>query len=132
VFQQAEVFTEEGNMSTSAGKAFYDRQLAFLDRQDIDGLIQNQYHPDAVLVGFDFVRRGRAELREHFKNYLGQLGKIRLISTDKFAEIEDAIFFEASVETDIGIAEVYDVFTFKDGQAIRHFTGLKSVKPKQS
>ena len=119
-------------MSTTPGKSFYNRQLAFLAQQDIPGLVDSQYHPDAVLVGFDFTVRGQAALREHFKNYLGHLGKIKLLSTDKFAEIEDAIFFEATVETDIGIAEVYDVFTFKDGKAIRHFTGLKAVRPKQS
>jgi hypothetical protein len=119
-------------MSTTPGKAFYDRQVNFLAQQDIDGLIQSQYHPDAVLVTFDFSVRGRDALRELFKNYLGHLGKIKLLSTDKFAEIEDAIFFEATVETDIGEAVVYDVFTFRDGKAIRHFTGVKSVKPKQS
>jgi hypothetical protein len=119
-------------MSTTPGRAFYDRQIDSLARQDIDGLINNQYHPDAVMVGYDFVRRGHAELREYFKSYLGQLGKIKLLSTDMFAEIEDAIFFEATVETNLGVAQVYNVFTFKDGKAIRHFTGLKSVKPKEN
>jgi hypothetical protein len=132
VFKQTDMGSEEGKMSTTPGKTFYDRQVTFLALQDIDGLIETQYHPDAVLIGFDFVRRGHAELREHFKNYLGQLGRIKLLSTDKFAEIEDAIFFEATVETNLGIAEVYDVFTFKDGKAIRHFTGLKSVRPKEN
>ena len=71
-----------------------------------------------------------AALKQHFINYLGYLGKIKLLSTDHFAEIDDAIFFEATVETEIGIAVVYDVFTFKDGKAIRHFTGVKEVRPK--
>ena len=115
----------------SPGKAFYDRQVALLANQDIDGLMETQYHPDAVLVSFDTTVRGHAALREHFKNYLGHLGKIKLLSTDQFAEIEDGIFFEATVETDIGIAVVYDVFTFQDGKAIRHFTGVKSVRPKE-
>jgi hypothetical protein len=112
------------------GKEFYDRQLAYLAKKDIDGLVENQYHAEAILVSFDTVVRGRAALKTHFTNYLGHLGKIELISTDKFAEIEDAIFFEATVETAIGIAVVYDVFTFKDGKAIRHFTGVKEVRPK--
>jgi ketosteroid isomerase-like protein len=113
------------------GKEFYDRQVALLAEQDIDGLMETQYHPDAVLVSFDTTVRGHDALREHFKGYLGHLGKIKLLSTDQFAEIEDGIFFEATVETDIGIAVVYDVFTFKDGKAIRHFTGVKSVRPKE-
>ncbi len=114
----------------SPGKEFYDRQVAYLAKKDIDGLIENQYHPDGVLVSFDTTVRGHAALKQHFINYLGYLGKIKLLSTDHFAEIDDAIFFEATVETEIGIAVVYDVFTFKDGKAIRHFTGVKEVRPK--
>ena len=112
------------------GKEFYDRQIAYLAQKDVDGLIENQYHPDGVLVSFDTTVHGHAALKQHFTNYLGHLGKIKLISTDHFAEIDDAIFFEATVETEIGIAVVYDVFTFKDGKAIRHFTGVKEVRPK--
>lgn len=112
------------------GKEFYDRQLAYLAKLDIEGLIENQYHPDAILVSFDKTVRGHAALKEHFTGYMGYLGYIKLISTDKFAEIEDAIFFEATAETNIGIAVVYDVFTFKDGKATRHFTGVKEVRPK--
>ncbi len=119
-------------MSTTPGKAFYDRQVALLAANDVEGLIDSQYHPDAILVGFEFTRRGRAELLEHFKGYMGHLGYIKLLSTDHFAEIEDAIFFEATVETQIGIAEVYDVFTLKDGKAVRHFTGIKAVRPKDA
>ncbi len=119
-------------MAKTQGQEFYERQIDFLAKQDIKGLVTTQYHPDAVLVGFEFTVRGRDQLLEHFKNYLGHLGKIKLLSTDNFAEIDDAIFFEATVETDIGEAQVYDVFTFKDGKAIRHFTGVKAVKPKES
>jgi hypothetical protein len=120
------------NMATTPGKAFYERQIDFLTKQDVEGLIKTQYHTDAVLVGFDFTRRGHAELIPHFKAYLANLGGIKLLSTDKFTEIDDAIFFEATVEVAAGQAVVYDVFTFKDGKAIRHFTGLKSFTPKQS
>lgn len=112
------------------GRAFYDRQVAYLADQNIEELVMNQYHPDAVLVSFDTTVRGHAALKQHFTNYLGYLGKIKLLSTDKFAEIEDAIFFEATVETNLGIAVVYDVFTFKDGKAYHHFTGVKEVRPK--
>lgn len=117
---------------TTPGQDFYNRQVAFLAEQDTEGLVESQYHVDAVLVGFEFTVRGHAELKTHFKNYLGHLGKIKLLSTDQFAEIEDGIFFEATVETDIGIAVVYDVFMLQDGKAVRHFTGVKEVRPKDS
>jgi hypothetical protein len=114
------------------GKAFYDRQVAYLAKQDIEGLVENQYHPDATLVSFDTTVHGHDALKTHFVNYLGYLGKINLLSTDKFAETDDSIFFEATVETNLGIAVVYDVFTFKDGKAFHHFTGVKEVRPKSS
>ena len=114
------------------GRDFYDRQIKFLEEQDVEGLIENQYHPDAILVGFDDLKvQGKADLKTHFREYLDHLGSLKVLSTDKFAELEDAIFFEATVETDIGIAVVYDVFTLKDGKVFRHFTGVKSVQPKE-
>lgn len=119
-------------MAQTPGRSFYDRQIEFLARQDIDGLIDTQYHPKATLVSFDVTVHGSEALRQHFRNYLGALGKIELVSTDKFAEIDDAIFFEATVNTANGQAVVYDVFTFQDGKAIRHFTGLKSFRPYEA
>lgn len=117
-------------MSSTAGKQFYDRQIKFLEANDVPGLIANQYAADGVIVGFGFTRKGSAALLEHFTNYMAQLGKIKLLSTDKFTETDDSIFFEATVETAGGIAEVYDVFILNDeNKATHHFTGLKSFKP---
>jgi hypothetical protein len=93
-------------------------------------LIENQYHEDAILVSFDNTIRGRDALHAYFVGYLDHLGGINLKSTDKFTEIEDGIFFEATVETGIGEARVYDVFTLRDGKIFRHFTGVISVRPK--
>jgi len=53
------------------------------------------------------------------------LGYIKLVSTDKFTETEDSIYFEATVETKLGVVRVYDVFLLNDGKATHHFTGLK-------
>lgn len=122
----------------STGKDFYDRQLEYLTGPDVNGLVENQYHPDAILSGWDydnstsFQYSGHDELKAHFKAYLAHLGYIKLISTDLFTELDDAIFFEATVEVAAGIANVYDVFTFQDGKAIRHFTGLKGFRPKEA
>lgn len=112
----------------TAGRAFYDRQIAALEAGDLDGVMR-QYAEDAVLVGFDVTVRGRAALRTHFANYLQHLGTLRLLSTDKFTETPDSIFFEATMRTDLGVARVYDVFILRDGQATHHFTGVLSVAP---
>ena len=119
-------------MADSPGKRFYDRQLEFLSEKDVDGLVENQYHADGKIVGFEFTRRGREELRAHFTGYLENLGYIELRSTDKFTETEDSIFFEATVSTQLGVARVYDVFVLSEGKASHHFTGIISVEPHET
>ena len=110
-------------MELPPGKAFYQRQIAALEASDLDALM-TQYHPDATMVGFDFTVKGHAAIRKHLEGYLERLGTLKLKSTDKFTETEDAIFFEATTTSILGEARVYDVFLLRDGKATHHFTGL--------
>lgn len=110
------------------GQVFYDRQVACLEAQDIEGLMA-QYHEDAILVGFDTTVHGREAIGAHLREYLKGLGELKLLSTDKFTETDDAIFFEATVQTRYAEAKVYDVFILRDGKATHQFTGLISAKP---
>lgn len=112
-------------MATTPGRKFYEEQLAYLAANDTDGLVDNHYAPDGKIISFDFTRRGTKEMKQHFRNYMEMLGYIKLVSTDKFTETEDSIYFEATVETKLGVVKVYDVFVLKDGKATHHFTGLK-------
>lgn len=115
---------------TAPGRAFYDRQVAFLEANDVEGLIHSQYSPDAELVGFDLNIIGTEALIEHFKEYLAHMGGIKVLSTDKFMETEDTIMFEATVQVAAGIARVYDSFVLlKNGKAAYHFTGLLGFTP---
>jgi ketosteroid isomerase-like protein len=115
-------------METS-GQAFYNRQVALLEARDIDGLIATQYAPDAQVIGFDFAVKGQDALRKHFEGYLARLGNLQVVSTDRFAETEDTIFFEATVRITGGEARVYDAFVLHDGKATHHFTGLLGFTP---
>ena len=111
------------------GQQFFARQLQFLQDLDIQGLVDNQYTADAELIGFGFQWKGREQIYNHFVNYMKTLGHIQLDSTDKWAETADSIFFEATMTTNLGVANVYDAFVFRDGKASHHFTGVKSVSP---
>ena len=110
-------------------KDFFNRQVALLEANNVVGLINSQYAPDAELVGFDLHVKGREALIKHFTGYLANLGGIKLISTDKFMETEDAIMFEATIKVAAGVARVYDVFILQNGKAIHHFTGLLGFTP---
>jgi len=109
-------------------RAFYERQIAALEARDI-GKIAQQYRPDAQLLGFEVQVEGREAIRAHFERYLAGLGFIRLLSTDRWAQTSDSLFFEATVQTAAGQARVYDVFVLQGDQASRHFTGLISFMP---
>lgn len=117
-------------LDTAKYKDFYYRQIDFLAKKDVEGLIANQYNDDAYLMSFSNHIVGAPALVEYFKGYIASLGYIKLLSTDQYTETDDAIFFEATVETAGGIANVYDVFVMRDGKIARHFTGLRGFTPK--
>jgi hypothetical protein len=107
------------------GHRFFDEQIALLEQDRTDELIERHYQPDAVLVSFQGVVRGHEALRRHFRCYMQKLGKLTVLSLDQFAETEDTLFFEASVSTSLGEARVYDAFVLRDGKVTHHFTGIK-------
>src|SRR5437016_4003540 len=110
------------------GRNFYQTQIAALEAKDIEAIVSH-YQDDAEIIGFDVFVKGRDAIQKHFTSYLERLGTLKLKSTDKFVETDDAIFFEATILTALGEAHVYDIFILKDGKASRHFTGTISFTP---
>lgn len=110
-------------MPKTKGMEFYERQVAYLEANDVYGLIENHYNPDAVLIGFDFTVIGKEALLKHFEGYLKGLGGLKLVSTDRFTETEDCIFFEATMRTSAGEARAFNAMFLKNGKISRHFTG---------
>ena len=76
-------------------------------------------------MSFQGVVNGHDALKWHFRSYVPQLGKLTVLSLDRFAETEDTLFFEASVSTAAGEARVYDAFVLRNGKVTHHFTGIK-------
>ncbi len=107
-------------------KRIYEKQVQYLIAADADGLVEDHYHPDAVVASFDFTVTGKENLKAHFTNYMKWVDIQEVVSTDKFTETEDGFSFEATVRTNYGPAQVYDVFVLDDdGQVTSHFTGVK-------
>jgi hypothetical protein len=111
-------------MSETEKRQLYDAQLRYLQAGDVDGLIDNQYTDDALLVSFDNQIRGNAALKEYFRGYLQVLGTIEVLSTDRFVETDDTVFFEATMKTNLGRARVFDAWVLRDGIISYHFTGV--------
>ena len=95
----------------SPKREFYEAQIRYLVAGDVEGLIDNQIH-------------GNADLKTYFKGYLEMLGKLEVVSTDKFVETDDTLFFEATVNTNFGQAKVFDAWVLRDGKIAYHFTGV--------
>ena len=113
-------------METTPGRKFYDRHLNYFYAKDVDGLVENDYNEDAVLISFDFTVRGHEALKEIFRAYLDMIGDMEVKSTDNFTETEDTIFLEATLETEkLGERKVYDVFILRDGKISYHITGVR-------
>ncbi len=107
-------------------KRIYEKQVQYLIAADAENLVEDHYHPDAVVASFDFTVKGKENLKAHFANYMKWVDIQEVISTDKFTETEDGFSFEATVKTNYGTARVYDVFVLDDdGLVTYHFTGVK-------
>ena len=109
----------------TAAKQFYQRQVECLMSKDVDRLVDENYHDDAVLTSADFTVRGKQALKEHFTNYLKWVTIKEVKSTDIFVETDNTVLFEATVESNYGTARVYDAFVLRDGKVAYHFTGVK-------
>lgn len=78
-------------MSTSL-RALLDRQVEYLERGDLDALV-DQYHEDAVVVRFDRTFTGREAVRALFAEYLAM--EPRVLELVRFAGAVDTLSYQA-------------------------------------
>ena len=97
--------------SLTNGQKFYQKQLDFLYANDSEGLIDSNYDVDAVLHSFDHTIEGNRALKEYFKGYLEMLGSLKVISTDKWTETENTIFF---IDVSLRLSYPLSIFHFKE------------------
>ena len=110
-----------GQFTAGNGKAFYGEQLGYLGANDIEGMLREHYHPDAVMVTFDGIRRGHDELRQYFVNTLASMGEITGLTTEYFEETEDVIIFKAKItDSKRGTVQADNALYLKDGKIYRH------------
>jgi hypothetical protein len=117
-------------VSTSPGRKFFDEHMAYIGGKDVDGLIDDQYTDDAILISpFDILEtppphvvRGNKALKEFFVKYLDWQGEIRVESLFDFAEAEDSIFFQAVFTSHTGKWLVGDAWHMDKGKIDRHYS----------
>ena len=72
-----------------------------------------QHHDDAILVTFETMVRDGTALRDDFAGYLVRLRSLRIVSTEKLAATDDAMFVEATAVPDYGVTRVLDPFALR-------------------
>lgn len=103
------------------GKKFYLEQLQYLATNNLEGMLKDHYHPDAVMVTFDGIRRGHDELRQYFVNTLASMGQITELATEYFAETDDVIIFKARItDSKRGTVLADNGLYLRDGKIYRH------------
>lgn len=112
-------------------REFYDNHIEILSKNDVNLLVENDYHEDAVMilmVGDEpQVIRGKDALKQLLGNYLEFIYR-GYVSTEKYSEIEDSLFFEATIRTTSGTSRIYDALVMKDGKIFRHFSGARGLQ----
>ena len=117
-------------MATTPGRKFFDEHMAYLYAGNIDGMIDDQYHTDAVLISpFDVldtppphIVRGSEALKEFFRTYTDWQGPINVESLYDFAETEEAISFQAIITSNTGRWVVGDGWYMRAGLIYYHFS----------
>jgi hypothetical protein len=117
-------------MDTTPGRKFFDQQLAYIGANDVEGLIDNQYAEDAVLISpFEMpgrtapnIVRGHAALKDFFRAYLDWHGAISVESMYSFAETESSIFFQAIFTSQTGRWAVGDAWHMSGGKIGTHYS----------
>jgi hypothetical protein len=112
------------------GRQFFDEHMAYIYAGNIDGMIDDQYREDAVLISpFDLldtppphIIRGRAALKAFFHKYIAWQGAINVESLYDFVETEDAISFQAVFTSHTGKWVVGDAWYMKEKQIAYHFS----------
>jgi len=115
---------------TMSYRKFYEGHIERLKKNDVNLLVESDYHDDAVMILLaqdePQVIRGKDALKQLLEGYLEFIYR-GYVSTEKYSEIEDSLFFEATIRTASGTAQVYDALLMKEGKILRHYSGVKGL-----
>jgi len=105
-----------------SARRFFDERRSFLQDNDLNGLLQAHYQPDAVLLGPGFGVSGLPALRDKLTAALTGLQFKRL---DNFTQAENSIFFEATYNSSVGETSQFEAWVLRDNKIAYDFVGLK-------
>ncbi|QIP13203.1 nuclear transport factor 2 family protein [Spirosoma aureum] len=121
------------NDHLKAAQEFQSKQIDYLVKGDVDGLVAACYTDDARLHGFQFRAQGRAAIKDVLTLYLQRLSTLGARTIDKFAAGKNYIWLELTIENPAGEpVKVYEVKFLRDGQIYLQLYGLRQGTVWQS
>lgn len=94
----------------------FDRQLAAIAERDLEALLA-QYHDDAMVVRFDRVAKGPAEIRELFTAYLA--AEPEVIEVTSLQVVDDVVFYNALMTIAGNKVTTFGTLVIRDGRVWR-------------
>jgi hypothetical protein len=117
---------QSGETIVTESEALQATQVAFLQKGDIDGMVEACYTADARMHGFTFRAEGHTEIKELVKLYLQRLSVLGERSIDKFATGPNYIWLEMTIQNPQGSPiKVYEVKFLRDGKIYLQLYGLR-------
>lgn len=119
--------------SANQSEALQTTQVAYLQKGDIDGMVEACYTADARMHGFTFRAEGHAEIKELVKLYLQRLNGLGERSIDKFTTGQNYIWLEMTIQHPEGNPiKVYEVKFLREGKIYLQLYGLREGTVWQS
>lgn len=115
---------------TMPENAFFQKHMGYLMSGDLDGLLKDQYHPDAMLISpFDVLPNAKPphvlengpKLKEFFQAWLKSNDHMQLESLYDFVELDDSIFFQAIINGDAGRFVLGEAWHMRGDKIDRHY-----------
>jgi hypothetical protein len=117
----------------SEAKQFHERYLRYHQERDADGLADNFFTEDARLATAKVHVEGREAIRSMFAELFGKEADFTPLSVENITSEPDYVWFEATVASNLGERQVYDVMRLRDGQVSLQLVGqLKGIMPTEA
>lgn len=130
-------------MDKKPGQAFFEQHLARISANQIDTMVDNDYTDDAVLMTFfngfpdenpPMILKGKEAIKQFFHQYMSVIGSIdvqKIDFTEDFDGTTGSIFFQAQFICALGLMEVGDAWTMKEGKIQYHYGFWASETPQK-
>ncbi len=111
----------------SFGKEFVNKRFDFVIKGQVEHIIDDQYHDDAVIISFPRTISGKEEIMIAFKGFVNN-GQIESIELLDLVETDDQIFFNACIKWSSGdILHATEALYLVDGKVFRQFSHEQQV-----